>query len=352
MIERIKKNYFEMIKDYDQKSKSDHWIKMFSKNNFEKFNLENFRKRNLRGISLSYGMEDWLNFYDTLQELMGLLKILPPDEIKNLVDVRVGNPDYYSFGNLKINYNEISILKQFLKINKYLNSEQKLICEIGGGFGSLASKIKKIYPDKTMILIDLPETLVLQTYYLSTLFPKQNFCLYDDLNNLDFDKIKNNSFDFILLPPWSINKLSKKFSIDFFINSRSMMEMDKKVIKDYFNFIHEMIRVNGIFYCLNKKEKMINNTPIRIAEYPYDNKWEVKQCEQAENPNMYEIITKRTDLENLNFQKILKSLDKKNSQIITKNFTYYIKKTLRIILDSIMVFVPKSLILKIFKIYY
>lgn len=353
MIDRIKDNYFQMIDDYNEKYKSDHWVKMFSKNKFDQFNFENFRKKNFWGINLSHGMEDFLGFYDTAQELFKLLKIVPMEKVKDLVETKVGNADTYTFGDLKINFNEICIINQIYRVKNYLNSDQKIVCEIGGGFGSLASKIKKIYPNKTIILIDLPESLVLQNFYLSRLFPKNKFFLYSDLNNKDSSKIKISEYDFILLPPWSKDKLLKKNSVDIVINSRSFMEMDKKVIKEYFNFIHEIIKIDGIFYCLNKKEKIINNIPIRIAEYPYDENWEIKFCEQNNmHPNMYDIIARRAEIKNYETFNILKNLERKNSHLPKKNFYFFFSVILRKILNLIMFFVPKKLILKIFKIYY
>ena len=69
------------------------------------------------------------------------------------------------------------------------------------------------------------------------------------------------------------NLLEENF--DFFINTRSMMEMNKKVIGEYFNFIHNYSTNNSFFLNINRYEKKSVGYPIRISEYPYDKYWRV-----------------------------------------------------------------------------
>ena len=146
MLDKIKSNYFEMVKKYDQKSKSDHWEQFFSKRNLnklEKFDLSHFRKKNIWGYSHNQGMEDNFGFHETMISLIDLLNESGKEEVKNLIELDVGKPKQYSFGDIRANYHEIITIKQLNKINKYLNENHKVVCEIGGGFGSLASKLKK-----------------------------------------------------------------------------------------------------------------------------------------------------------------------------------------------------------------
>ena len=46
---------------------------------------------------------------------------------------------------------------------------------------------------------------------------------------------------------------------DFFINARSMMEMDSGTISDYFNFIHKYSHEESFFLNVNRYEKIINH---------------------------------------------------------------------------------------------
>ena len=122
----------------------------------------------------------------------------------------------------------------------------------------------KKYSNLCIIIIDLPEAIILQSYYLLKLYPEKKFCFYNDFIKLSPDELKSNNYDFIIIPPWTKQKIINLFKIDYFINTHSFQEMDKEIVSDYFKFINKTIRVNGIFYCLNKYSKTINNKPIKF----------------------------------------------------------------------------------------
>ena len=128
--------------------------------------------------------------------------------------------------------------------------------------------------------------------------------------------------------------------------------MDKEIVSDYFEFIFNSINENGIFYCLNKYSKIINNKPIRISEYPYDNYWELLSSQKGwRNENMHELIVKRVNYENISTKEIIKNLPKENLSIRKPSTNLYIKLFIRKILDCFMFFIPKKILLKLFKMY-
>ena len=354
--QRIKENYFHMIKEYANEEKSDHWNLFFNKkfkNKIEKFDLNNFRKKKFFNKNLTDGMEDHMGFYDTLFPLIDLLSESNKKELIDFSEVKIGKPSFYNFNGIESNYNELFIIRQMRTIYNHLNKNHKYICEIGGGFGSLASKLKQKKKDSTIILIDLPESLILQTYYLGRLFPDKKFCLYDDFLKLKNEQIKELDFDFVLIPPWVKDRLVNNLKIDCFINSHSFQEMDKNVVNDYFNFIHKTIAINGIFYCLNKYSKKINKIDIKISEYPYDEKWKVISSNEGwQQANMHEIVTVRENVESEQISKLLSGLKKENPSMFKFNIISNFKVILRKIIDFFMFFIPKKIILKIFKIYY
>ena len=74
------------------------------------------------------------------------------------------------------------------------------------------------------------------------------------------------------------NELLQGKVVDAFINVRSMMEMNRKVIQNYFEVIHNSLRENGIFACINRYVKeVINQSNIneinQMADYPFDAYW-------------------------------------------------------------------------------
>ena len=253
---------------------------------------------------------------------------------------------------LKINHHEATTVNLLNRVSKFISERHGVVCEIGGGFGSLVSKLKKKYTSLNFILFDLPEAIILQSYYLMKLFPNAKFCFYNDFKNLTENELLENNYDFIILPSWSINKIKKTGFIDFFINTHSFQEMDKKVVDSYFAFIHAAIKKNGVFYCLNKYSKIINNAAVRISEYSYDNNWEVLNFKKDwKNENMHEIIVKRSEKKDNKLKELLNSLPKNNPSVYSQSLNNYIKLILRKIMNFFMFFIPKKILLKILKMY-
>ena len=255
--------------NYNQKSK--HW-KRYNLKNFNLNNLINFRKEG----NLSKGLDDQDVVFSFKIYSDIVSKISESYILKNLPNKNVGN------SNLVIQYKErfidfnklIHIYWFWLIENKiFKNNKIENICEIGGGFGSFSELFIKNYNSK-ILLIDLPEANLMSAYYLREHFPQKKFFLFDEYkktNFLSYLDFKNN--DVIILPP-NCN-IDKEIKINFFINTRSMMEMNHEVIKAYFNFIQKHLIDGGYFLNVNRYEKTSVGYPVRISEYPYDNYWKV-----------------------------------------------------------------------------
>ena len=91
-----------------------------------------------------------------------------------------------------------------------------------------------------------------------------------DLANKKLTKKIFNKGDIFIISPW-IN--IENIKIDLFINSRSMMEMNKEAILNYFKLIHSKISKNGLFLCINRYYKDLVGYPIEFHKYPFENKW-------------------------------------------------------------------------------
>lgn len=354
-LEIIRKNFTESKKKYDQSSRSDFWEKFYNKSNISNFtekDLLNFRRPKIFGSKISKGMDDDFGFFTSVETLIDFLNINKKEELKKYTELVIGNPKYYSVSDLDFNHHEVTTVKLMQDISSNISENHKIICEIGAGFGSLASKLKKKYPNLTIILIDLPESIILQTFYLTSLFPEKKFFLNNDLQKNE-DLLKEKKYDFIIIPPWEKNKLPFKGKIDFFINTHSFQEMGKETIQDYFNFIHRNISSNGKFFCLNKYSKVINNKDIKISEYPYDDYWKmINNSIGWRNKNMHEILVERVSEKNFDTRKIIRNLEKEiNKDKKRSNLLTFFKIFLRKLLDLFIFFIPKKILLKIFKMY-
>ena len=195
---------------------SDHWKKYYE-NKFTKFsdikNINNFRNNQV----LSHGCDDGDKFASFL-DLKELIKDWGLDEkflIRNLSKKNVGNSNAsHKFLDYFLDYTELTHIKFYLHIKDKIKHDIKSICEIGGGFGSLARIFLNQFNSK-YILIDLPEANLISTYFLYNHFPDKKFFLYD----IFFQKIKDNKlkidenyfdkYDIFILPPWTIAFLKK-----------------------------------------------------------------------------------------------------------------------------------------------
>ena len=280
--------------------KSKHWER-YNLKKFTSDSLINFRKDGKDGKDgnyerLSGGLDDQNDTFAFKLYAEIINKISELYVLNNLPKKNIGNSNVLiSYKDTFMDYNKLIHIYWFWIIeNKILkNIKINNICEIGGGFGSFPELFIKNYNIKTF-LIDLPEANLMSAYYLKELFPQKKFYLFDDykknefLSKLDFDKN-----DIIILPP-NCN-IDKKIKIDFFINTRSMMEMNLDAIKSYFDFIHQHLIDDGYFLNINRYEKTSVGFPIRISEYPYDMNWKALISEPSFNQNwIHFLLTQRS----------------------------------------------------------
>lgn len=285
-------NYF-----YDNKknfnAKSQHWKLWYNSQNFTLENLKNFRnsKSKLSGGLDSTSGNFSFKFYSEI-----INKVSEDYLLKNLLKENIGNSDFlipykeFFLDPIKL----IHIYWFWVLDNKILKKNIiGNICEIGGGFGSFSELFIKNYNTK-IFLIDLPEANLMSTYYFTKLFPNKNFFLFSDyIKNEFLSKSDFENNDIIILPP-NCN-IDKKIKIDFFINTRSMMEMNHEVIKSYFDLIQEHSIEGSYFLNINRYEKNTVGYPVRIAEYPYDDCWNVMISESSFNQKkIHFLLTQRT----------------------------------------------------------
>lgn len=273
--------YQNSIKNYSKLHKSKHWEKNYKKKIelIKNKDLENFRNNKLSdGLDVkSYDLKIQKKNLNDLIKDCGLKFVY-----KNLCKKNIGNLKYY--GKLKdkfLDNNQFYSIKWLYILKKILKKNDiNLACEIGGGFGCFAEKLIKNFNCK-YILVDLPEANIISAYYLSKHFPKKKIFLYNSKVNI-IDKKILNKYDILIIPPWIKFKETK---IDLFLNTRSFMEMNKKIIKNYFDLINRNIKVGGFFFNNNRYYKDTVGHPIKFFEYPYGEKWNSLFSKKSWNEN-------------------------------------------------------------------
>lgn len=145
--------------------------------------------------------------------------------------------------------------------------ERPRILEIGSGYGGLAYYLKTLIPDARYVCVDLPESLLFSSIYLSTLFPDEDNAVVTPNNAAD---LVRNTAGFTFVPNYMFDALcdsGQKF--DLIINTLSMSEMLEKQVRYYGERIPRLLGARGVFFEQNQDNKgvgLINAREI-LAEY-------------------------------------------------------------------------------------
>jgi putative sugar O-methyltransferase len=301
MINRIKNSLMLSKETYTSDYVGNHWSAYFSPKIFSSFldyrNFNNFRKVN----SLSIGLDDHGNYFQTIEIFINLLKKYSIKIVAPILEADCGNPPSIKVSGYKLNYNDIFIANFALTINslfKKVKAKPALIVEIGSGHGALANKLKKLFIDSKIILIDLAEAGALATYYINETHPNSKILTYSDYCEMlklnSSLTLANIDFDFAILPPKCMHLIDTA-SVDLYVNTRSMMEMKNAAIHQYFFQINRTIKIGGIFYNVNRYCKFTSGDDVILRDYPYDGFWSVLRSQKSfMQPHIHEIITRRT----------------------------------------------------------
>lgn len=290
LLPRIIHSLDLMLPDYKAGAKSKHWEMFFTDKMVETLH-DAIELRNFRANSLTDDIDAGASWFSTAASYMRLARLTGPEWIAAYAETSVGNPKTYRFGGTDVNFMELSLLHYLWTISQHFKGGT--IVGIGAGYGGLPHKIKHRFPLAHYVLLDLPEALTLQSYYLSKLNPDAKFYFYDDY--VSGVPLEPEKYDFTLLPGWLADKIPGD-SVDLFINTRSFMEMNKDVIAEYFRQIARCLKVGGHLYNVNRYMKGTVGEPIRFKEYPYNGGWDIKVSRPSFfQSHVHEMMTVRTN---------------------------------------------------------
>jgi putative sugar O-methyltransferase len=137
--------------------------------------------------------------------------------------------------------------------------------EIGPGTGLFMLAVKLLLPNSSLVLVDLPETLVFSSVFLTTALPDCSFLLLDGFER-DADSWRER--DFTLITPEAARRLPSA-AFDLAVNTDSMQEMEMPAIRGYFTLLRRLLRPPALFYSSNRVEKWTGTSATRLADYPY-----------------------------------------------------------------------------------
>ncbi len=135
----------------------------------------------------------------------------------------------------------------------FVETKRNVVVDIGSGYGGLDRLLSYYVPNACFILVDLPETLLLTSYFIEHNFPNKKIALLSDIKDrLDTFDCLVQEYDFIIVPPLVVDHIPSS-SIDLVMNSASLGFMEKDYVNYYLEHINRMLRPLGYFYSLNKE---------------------------------------------------------------------------------------------------
>lgn len=159
----------------------------------------------------------------------------------------------------------LASLAPYLPRTIHDNSERLLAIEIGPGTGLLALVKKQFFPNRTLVLVDLPDVLSFSSFFLTTLMPGGRF-LFLDKFRLEHDRWME--YHFAMIPPEATRQLPTK-SFHLAMNTDSMQEMELATIRESFLLLMPAAPPPALLYSSNRVQRWTGNTNTRLADYPY-----------------------------------------------------------------------------------
>jgi len=148
----------------------------------------------------------------------------------------IGNPlEQFTFNNRVFSRSFLNYLLGLSFLKQHVDTTKiATVFEIGGGYGTLGEILLSDNRNEIFYInADIPPIAHISSYYLQTLFKKDNVASYYDLKDkktLEIETLKE-EYSAINISSWQIPKLQGK--IDLFVNFISFQEMEPEVVKNY-----------------------------------------------------------------------------------------------------------------------
>lgn len=161
---------------------------------------------------------------------------------RSIQDIGIGDfgapQDVFQFGgrNYTMRFLNMYIRYCFAQKNISLKGDEILV-ELGSGSGHQVEILKKLYPDMTILLFDLPFQLFLCEHYLTGALGKENIVSSSELlswNSIEKKKLEKGKVYFF--GNWMF-PLLKDFKFDVFWNAASFGEMEPHIVRNYLSII-------------------------------------------------------------------------------------------------------------------
>jgi len=153
-------------------------------------------------------------------------------------------------------------------LQRYLPDEMRQkrihVLMVGDGFGVLSALFKSVFPNSTVVMVDIGKTLIFQAFHCQKAFPNSIHESADSIFDID-------TIDFVYCPAEDLKAL-ENFKFDVAVNVASMQEMAEPVLTAYFDFFRKTMQPDNLFYCCNRVSKSLSGGEVsEFYKYPWTN---------------------------------------------------------------------------------
>lgn len=194
-------------------------------------------------------VNDMLSDYSSWNDLMD------NPNINDISVPQIGNPWGYTIEGSLLTPNSLRHHYYSTHVKTLLSGiDNPVVAEIGGGYGGFANSWLSTCSDGKYIDFDLPEILLMASYYLMSAFPEKRFLLFGEAGNNDpITPELTKDYDVVLLPNFRLPQLASD-SVDLFINTHSLSEMNYEIVAEYVSQIARSTR--RYFFHVNSDKEM------------------------------------------------------------------------------------------------
>jgi putative sugar O-methyltransferase len=200
--------------------------------------------------------KSYLKAIDLVLDYHRFAKVINKELLASVTESHVGGSAFVYYRGQALSE---KLLFHTMIVNDVINhvtfdtNKRNVVVDIGSGYGGLDRLLSYYVPNACFILIDLPETLLLTSYFIEQNFPNKRMALLSDIiDRLDEFHLLVEEYDFIIVPPYVVEKIPNE-SVDLVLNSASLGFMDRDYVHYYMGYIARMLKPLGHFYSLNKE---------------------------------------------------------------------------------------------------
>ena len=199
------------------------------------------------------------------------------DLLSRIEEPELGQGDTVTVNVRRVSIDLLQSIDEFYRLVEVMGwkrDDKVTFCEIGAGYGRLAHVVLTAMPNARYVIFDLPESLLLSQYYLTTLFPDASSLLYPDSVDAPDAKERWSTARLAFGLPHQLKTLARG-SVDAVVNIYSFMEMSTPQVEAYFDAI-EALDPRALFIKQHKHEvNLLESSKLTTKGYPVRPSWKL-----------------------------------------------------------------------------